>query len=110
MLEIDRLIKQTEKLSPDVKQSRKVVKSLLDQGNLSPFTLQTRPVYANYAQALSLVPLPTALILVDPSSPTFDLIYENCHVMNPGRFYRNGKISYLEYYPGTRTAKQKALY
>ncbi|VEU23493.1 DEKNAAC104656 [Brettanomyces naardenensis] len=104
-LEIDKVTRP--KCSPEQAESRKVVKTLLDQADLSPFTIQTRPILANYWPAISLLPLPDLLVLVDPSTPNFDLIYENCHVVNPGTFYKEGKISYIEYTPSTRKAQQK---
>ncbi|QPG75346.1 hypothetical protein FOA43_002699 [Brettanomyces nanus] len=107
ILEIDKMTKP--KLTPEQIESRKVVKTLLDQGDLSPFSVQTRPVLSNYWPLLSLIPLPDLLILVDPSTPHFDLIYENCHVLNPGKFYKDGKISYMEYTPSTRKARLRQL-
>lgn len=106
-LTIDRL---TSKLPPAQRESRKVVRSLLDQGDLSPFTAQTRSILTNYGSLMSLVPLPDLLVLVDPTVPLFDLIYENCHVVNPGKFLENGKISYIEYTPSTRKAQLRAIY
>lgn len=65
--------------------ARKVIKTLLDQSHLSPFTQSIRPVFWDHASALSLYPLPTALVLADAETPQFAITYEGCHVMNPGR-------------------------
>lgn len=46
-----------------------LVKTILDQGYLSPFPLSTRPVLWDYASSLQLYPLPTVLVLVDPEAP-----------------------------------------
>ncbi|ODV86717.1 hypothetical protein CANARDRAFT_6292 [[Candida] arabinofermentans NRRL YB-2248] len=108
VLEIDKLSKP--KISTETFESRKVVKTLLDQGNLSPFTSSVRPVLTNYGNSLSLVPLPTLLVLVDSTSPKFDLIYENCHVVNPGKFQTHNKINYIEYFPSTRKASIEEIF
>lgn len=67
----------------DVQTARKLVKTLLDQGYLAPFRNAIRPVHWDYAGALHLYPLPTAMVLVDTSAPPFCVTYEGCHVMNP---------------------------
>ncbi|KAL2758663.1 hypothetical protein ACRALDRAFT_2058000 [Sodiomyces alcalophilus JCM 7366] len=67
----------------DVQTARKLVKTLLDQGYLAPFRNAIRPVHWDYASALHLYPLPTAMVLVDTSAPPFCVTYEGCHVMNP---------------------------
>ncbi|WEW55605.1 DNA-directed DNA polymerase epsilon, subunit B [Emydomyces testavorans] len=65
--------------------ARKLVKSLLDQGHLSPFPTTVRPILWDHASALHLYPLPTSLILADPATGPFVVTYEGCHVINPGR-------------------------
>lgn len=72
-------------LDTDTAAARKLVKTMLDQAHLSPFPLHTRPVFWDFDSALSLYPLPTALVLADAEAPAFCLTYEGCHVMNPGR-------------------------
>ena len=92
----------------DLATARKLVKTILDQGFLSPFPLTTRPVLWDFAAALQLYPLPTALILVDPEAPPFAVTYEGCHVMNPGGLIvegRRGVARWMEYDMSTRKAK-----
>ncbi|TRX95266.1 hypothetical protein FHL15_003958 [Xylaria flabelliformis] len=84
----------------DVHTARKLVKTILDQGYLCPFRHAIRPVHWDYASALHLYPLPTVLILVDPTAPPFALTYEGCHVMNPGPVLvagRRGVGRWIEY-------------
>ncbi|KAI1435228.1 DNA polymerase epsilon subunit B [Xylaria sp. CBS 124048] len=84
----------------DVHTSRKLVKTILDQGFLCPFRQAIRPVHWDYAGALHLYPLPTALVLVDPTAPPFTITYEGCHVMNPGPLLvpgRRGVGRWIEY-------------
>lgn len=69
-----------------VRMARKLVKTILDQGTLSPFPLSLRPVLWDYAPSLQLYPLPTGLILADAEAAPFCMTYEGCHVMNPGKF------------------------
>ncbi|KAK5316402.1 DNA-directed DNA polymerase epsilon, subunit B [Exophiala xenobiotica] len=65
--------------------ARKLIKTILDQSHLAPFTHSIRPVFWDHAASLSLYPLPTALVLADAEMPGFAISYEGCHVMNPGR-------------------------
>lgn len=65
--------------------ARKLIKTVLDQSHLAPFAPSIRPVFWDHASALSLYPLPTALVLADAETPAFAVTYEGCHVMNPGR-------------------------
>ncbi|KAL2260108.1 hypothetical protein VTK26DRAFT_5999 [Humicola hyalothermophila] len=91
----------------DVLTARKLVKTLLDQGYLAPFRQSVRPVHWDYASAMHLYPLPTALVLVDTTAPPFAVTYEGCHVMNPGAVLvggRKGVARWVEYVPGTGRA------
>jgi DNA polymerase epsilon subunit 2 len=87
-------------LSSDLHTARKLVKTILDQGYLSPFGMAIRPVLWDYASALQVYPLPTAMVLADTEAPAFCLTYEGCHVMNPGRVVapgRRGVAKWVEY-------------
>ena len=90
------------KAAVDTHIARKLVKTILDQGHLSPFPLSTRPVFWDYAGSLNLYPLPTALVLADAEAPAFAVTYEGCHVLNPGRVVdelgsRRGLARWAEY-------------
>lgn len=94
----------------DLLTARKLVKTILDQGYLSPFPLTSRPVLWDYAGVLQLYPLPTALLLVDPDAPPFAVTYEGCHVMNPGKLVaegRRGVARWVEYDTRTRRGKTR---
>ena len=87
-------------LPVDLTAARKIVKTLLDQGHLSPFPMQKRPVLWEAAGSLRLYPLPTALILIDPEVSPFSVTYEGCHVMNPGKLILEGRknlAKWIEY-------------
>ncbi|KAJ5121202.1 DNA polymerase alpha/epsilon subunit B [Penicillium bovifimosum] len=77
-------------VSSGASMARRLVKTILDQGTLSPFPLPLRPVLWDRASALQLYPLPTALVLADPEAAPFCMTYEGCHVMNPGRLLPEG--------------------
>ena len=90
--------------------ARKLVKTILDQGFLSPFPLTTRPMLWDFAAALQLYPLPTALVLVDPGAPPFAVTYEGCHVINPGSMIaegRRGVARWMEYDISTRKGRNR---
>lgn len=83
--------------------AQKLVKTILDQGFLSPFRSATRPVHWDYGSPLHLYPLPTAMVLVDATAPPFTTTYEGCHVMNPGTVLvpgRKGVGRWIEYEVG----------
>lgn len=105
-----RSVDLSSNISADVVSARKLVKTILDQGYLSPFPLSTRPVLWDYVGALQLYPVPTALVLVDPGAPPFAVTYEGCHVMNPGKLLvdgRRGMARWIEYDARTREGKIK---
>ncbi|GCB17880.1 DNA polymerase epsilon subunit B [Aspergillus awamori] len=77
--------------------ARRLVKSILDQGTLSPFPLSLRPVLWDYVSSLQLYPLPTAIILADPEAAPFCITYEGCHVMNTGRLVPEGELSFVRW-------------
>lgn len=92
-----------ETIPYDVLTARKLVKTLLDQGYLAPFRQSIHPVHWDYASAMHLYPLPTALVLVDTTAPPFCVTYEGCHVMNPGAVLvsgRKGVARWVEYAVG----------
>ena len=68
----------------EVQSARKLVKTVLDQAFLSPSPISQRPVLWDYANALQLYPLPTALVLMDSEAAPFSVSYQGCLVMNPG--------------------------
>lgn len=75
----------TEPTPSALHHSRKLVKTILDQGTMSPFPVSQRPVLWDHASALQLYPLPTGFVLSDAEAAPFCITYEGCHVMNPGR-------------------------
>ncbi|KAL8710798.1 MAG: hypothetical protein Q9220_004601 [cf. Caloplaca sp. 1 TL-2023] len=99
-------------IPPDVHAARKLIKTILDQGHLSPFPLTERPVLWDHGNSLSLYPLPSALILMDPESPPFSLTYEGCHAMNPGALLvagEKGVAQWIEYDARTRKSKTRSI-
>jgi len=88
--------------SASLPSARKLIKTILDQSHLSPFSHSIRPVFWDHGGALSLYPLPTALVLADAETPQFAITYESCHVMNPGRVVdelgaRRGHARWIEF-------------
>ncbi|KAL8700877.1 MAG: hypothetical protein Q9224_000760 [Gallowayella concinna] len=125
-MDVDRIIESAESVVPDsganershpeipanLHTARKLVKTVLDQGYLSPFPLTDRPVLWDFGGSLNLYPLPTALVLMDPEAPPFALTYEGCHAMNPGALIAPGKrgvAQWMEYDARTRKAKTRAV-
>ncbi|KAI0164372.1 DNA polymerase alpha/epsilon subunit B-domain-containing protein [Hypoxylon sp. FL1284] len=100
-MDVDSAAKPAEPAVPhDVRTARKLVKTILDQGYLCPFRHAVRPAHWDHAAALHLYPLPTAMVLADPSAPPFCVSYEGCHVMNPGALLvagRRGVARWVEY-------------
>ncbi|KAB8266904.1 DNA polymerase alpha/epsilon subunit B-domain-containing protein [Aspergillus minisclerotigenes] len=95
-----------------VNMSRKLVKTILDQGTMSPFPLSLRPVLWDYASSLQLYPLPSSFILADPEAAPFCMTYEGCHVMNPGKLIPEGDLSsvrWIEYDVSKNRGKVREL-
>lgn len=87
----------------DIQTAQRLVKTILDQGYLAPFRQAVRSVHWDYASALHLYPLPTAMALIDTTAPPFCITYEGCHVMNPGSILvpgRKGIGRWVEYEVG----------
>jgi DNA polymerase epsilon subunit 2 len=82
-------------------QAKKLILSLLPQSTLSPFPISIRPTHWSHNSALSLYPLPHALILADAEAEPFALTFEGCHVVNPGRLVSGGgrrkRVRWVEY-------------
>lgn len=97
-------------VDPDVAEARKLVKTILDQGHLSPFPLSVRPVSWDFDYTLNLSPAPTVMILADPTSPPFKVTYQGCHVVNPGLLISDRQVHWVEYTPSSRSFAQKSMY
>ncbi|KAI4287768.1 MAG: hypothetical protein L6R35_002977 [Caloplaca aegaea] len=125
-MDVDRIIETAENALPepkakevngtgvpsDLHAARKLVKTVLDQGYLSPFPLTDRPVLWDYGSPMSLYPLPSALVLMDPEAPPFALTYEGCHAMNPGALITPGKrgvAQWMEYDARTRKGRAREV-
>ncbi|KAF3492050.1 DNA polymerase epsilon subunit B [Arthroderma uncinatum] len=97
--------RQRDEVHPSLLAARKLVKSILDQGYLSPFSPAVRPILWDHSSSLHLYPLPTALVLADPDADPFTVTYEGCHAMNPGRFVVEGSSDtarWIEYNMATK--------
>lgn len=105
-IEIERL----EALPPKISEARKVVKTILDQGHLSPFVKNLKPVMWHLDHTLQLSPIPSVLILSDPSSPPFDVTYNGCRCLNPGILIQKRKLNYIEYNLSSKKAEAKELH
>jgi len=74
------------------------IKTLLDQGHLSPLPLTSQPIYWQYDHALRLFPLPDAVILADSAGvDPFCRSYLDCTAVNPGSFPID--FSFVVFYP-----------
>jgi len=78
---------------------RSLVQTIVDQGHLSPFTLELQPTYWDFDHSLRLYPMPSTLVLADRYE-RYELTYEGCHVFNPGSFLGNA-CGFSTYYPAS---------
>jgi DNA polymerase epsilon subunit 2 len=69
----------------------RLVKTILDQGHLVP--VQGVPVYWNYDHALSLYPLPDALVMSGDASAPYHEVYGGCDVIHPGSLVGQGSFA-----------------
>ncbi|SMN19834.1 similar to Saccharomyces cerevisiae YPR175W DPB2 Second largest subunit of DNA polymerase II (DNA polymerase epsilon), required for normal yeast chromosomal replication [Maudiozyma saulgeensis] len=107
---IHQLIKDTHQLPTEIEQSRKYVKTLLDQGNLSPFLTTIRSIVWDLDHSLAMHPIPSTLIVCDTSAPRFDVTYNGCKTLNPGKFLLKRCARYIEYTPSLKRATQEEVY
>jgi DNA polymerase epsilon subunit 2 len=80
----------------DTVAAKRLIRTIVDQGHLSPFPINTRPVQWDYSHALSLYPLPSALVIADTEMAPFAHNYMGCCVMNPGSLVPSGRRGGLE--------------
>ena len=64
--------------------ARALTRTILSQSHLSPFPLSARPLHWDYAHAMGLYPLPSAVVMADAEAPPFVVKYCGCTVLNPG--------------------------
>lgn len=94
-----------------IKQARKLVKTILDQGNLQPFTTNLKVIKPYYEHTVRLEPLPTILIINDSTSSPFEVTYNGCKVVNVGPLIAaNRKLNYVEYQPSSKKFDFKEVY
>lgn len=108
--EIDKLVRSENQLPIEVQQSRKYVKTLIDQGHLSPFLTNVRPIIWDLDYSLTLHPIPSTLIICDSTIPKFDVTYNGCKVINPGRFMVKRRAAYLTFKPSLRKSISEEVY
>lgn len=110
---VENIISTEVHLSPKIKQARKLVKTLLDQGNLQPFLKNLRVIDPNYQHVMRIEPLPTTLVLFDARFESFEVTYNGCKVSNIGNIMNNKnsrKFNYAEYSPSGKKYTYKELY
>ena len=97
---------------PKVKQARKMVKTILDQGNLQPFLPSSKLIDAHYDHVLRIEPMPNVIILHDSSFENFEVAYNNCKVVNITRLSSKSsrKLNYVEYFPAVKRFEFKELF
>lgn len=76
-----------------------LVKTIADQSQLCPLPLSVQPVYWNYSHAMSLYPLPDAVVLGDKYDQ-FEHTYDGCLFFNTGSFTTD--YSFMVYMPHTK--------
>ncbi|KAL6950743.1 hypothetical protein ACO0QE_000024 [Hanseniaspora vineae] len=109
-LQINDLIKKSDQAPVKIAEARKVVKTILDQGHISPFLPSARPINWDLDHTMHMYPLPSFISLCDTSANRFDVTYNGCKVINPGTFFgERRKIHYTEYVPSLRKAYQQEL-
>ncbi|KAI8991954.1 DNA polymerase alpha/epsilon subunit B-domain-containing protein [Mycotypha africana] len=80
------------------------VHTIVDQGHLCPLPLSVKPVMWAFDNALSLYPLPHALIIADKYE-NYGISYEGTTCINPGSLL-NSDFTWSIYYPSLRVAEK----
>ncbi|CAK9437566.1 uncharacterized protein LODBEIA_P19440 [Lodderomyces beijingensis] len=110
---IDALIQRKEEhMSSKLKQARKLIKAILDQGTLQPFEKNLKVVDLQYDYCLRIEPSPNVIVLNDVSFDNFEVTYQGCRVVNIARAVHEGsrKFNYMEYLPSSKKFEFKELY
>ncbi|CCJ29522.1 unnamed protein product [Pneumocystis jirovecii] len=85
--------------SSDSQQTQNLVRTLLDQSHLSPFSLSSRPTLWDFDHTLRLYPIPHLMVIADTSCHAFHISYCGCLSINPGKLAYSHKASWAEYNP-----------
>lgn len=99
-------------LSNKIRQARKLVKTLLDQGGLQPFSKSLKMVDTKYEHALRIEPLPSVIVLNDANFENFEVLYNGCKVVNVSKLIKanSRKLNYMEYQPAYKKMNFKEVY
>ncbi|KAL0088647.1 DNA polymerase alpha/epsilon subunit B-domain-containing protein [Phycomyces blakesleeanus] len=81
-----------------------LIRTIIDQGHLSPLAMSARPIYWAYDHALRLYPLPQTLILADQCA-NYGATYGGTHCINPGSF-PNSDFTWTTYFPASCTSEK----
>ncbi|CCG84123.1 protein of unknown function [Taphrina deformans PYCC 5710] len=90
--------------------ARTLIRTILDQSHLSPFPVNTRPIYWSHSSSLRLFPAPTVLVLADTAVAAFSIGYNGTLAINPGKICWGKEGGWMEYEPATRTCKRQTCY
>lgn len=110
---VENIVSDEVLLPLKTKQARKLVKTLLDQGNLLPFLRDLRPIDPLFQHVMRIEPLPTTIVLFDAKFGSFEVTYNGCKVSNVGNLISNKnsrKLNYAEYSPSSKKYTYKELY
>lgn len=92
-------------------QARQIVKTLLDQGTLQSFSNDIRTIDPRYSFCLRIDPLPSVLVLFDPTFPNFEVTYNGTRVVNVGKLLcPSRQFSYMEYTAATKSFDHRIIY
>ncbi|CDO94306.1 unnamed protein product [Kluyveromyces dobzhanskii CBS 2104] len=106
---VGQLISMKNKLPVSVLESRKLVKTLLDQQHLSPFSSRIRPTIWDLDFTLQLSPLPSSIMLCDTRASSFEVTYNGCKTINPGKFIHKRAAKYVEFYPSSKLVVEEEI-
>lgn len=111
-IDIEEILSKSESTVPlKIQQARKLVKTVLDQGNLQPFKMDLKVFRPYYDHVLRLEPLPTILILNDSTCNSFEVTYNGCKVVNVGSLIGTSrKLNYAEYQPSSKRFSFKEVF
>lgn len=106
----DNLTPTPVKQAPEIIAGRTLIRTIIDQSHLSPFSINVRPVYWSYSSSLRLFPAPTVLVLADTVLPAFTLAYNGTVAINPGKICWGKEGGWMEYSPATKECVRKTCY
>ncbi|KAH3683727.1 hypothetical protein WICPIJ_005288 [Wickerhamomyces pijperi] len=101
---------EIDKLPTRLNTPRKLIRTILTQSHLLPFTRNVKNIVWSQDHVLRLTPIPNLLVLGDASSNEFMVTYNGCTSTNPGPLINRRKLGYVTWELGRMKGQKQEVY